>query len=279
MPAALSAYLSTAIGTPAATAGSFSSAFGLSDTAFGPFDTAFGPFDTVVGSAAQLVAALSSALVPLAGANATALAIVAATIAVRLLLSPLSWLQVRAESRRAALAPQLRELNRRYADEPRRLAVETMALYRSAGASPLAGCLPAVLQAPFFVLMYQLVTQPVGSDGGALLAGSFLGVGLDTRPAGLAGADEVLVFVGVLTVVLMAAWATSRRLRRAVTSNQTGAAPAGGVLQRVMPLLPYGSVAVALVLPLAAGLYLAATTSWTALEQALLPQWDGIDRC
>ena len=46
---------------------------------------------------ADLVTGLAVAFTPLAGVNATAVAIVAVTVVVRLLLSPLTWLQIRAE--------------------------------------------------------------------------------------------------------------------------------------------------------------------------------------
>ncbi|TWH66322.1 YidC/Oxa1 family membrane protein insertase [Micromonospora olivasterospora] len=39
---------------------------------------------------------------------------------------------------------------------------------------------------------------------------------------------------------------------------------------RLVPLLPYLTVVAALVVPLAAVLYLVTTTAWTALEQAVL---------
>ena len=41
-------------------------------------------------------------------------------------------------------------------------------------------------------------------------------------------------------------------------------------LRRIMPLLPYGSVLAAAVLPLAAGLYLLVSTAWAAGERAFL---------
>ncbi|MFF5073620.1 hypothetical protein ACFY2R_21095 [Micromonospora olivasterospora] len=41
-------------------------------------------------------------------------------------------------------------------------------------------------------------------------------------------------------------------------------------MARLVPLLPYLTVVAALVVPLAAVLYLVTTTAWTALEQAVL---------
>ncbi|MEO3778804.1 hypothetical protein ABGB16_18515, partial [Micromonospora sp. B11E3] len=47
-------------------------------------------------------------------------------------------------------------------------------------------------------------------------------------------------------------------------------APGAAVVARLVPLLPYLTVAAALVVPLAAVLYLVTATAWTALEQAVL---------
>ncbi|MBO4209517.1 YidC/Oxa1 family membrane protein insertase [Micromonospora echinofusca] len=248
-------------------------------------------FDSVVGAASDAVTALAAVLAPVAGGSAAALAIVLFTIAVRLLISPLTVAQIRGERRRAVLAPQIRQLQQRYADDPARLRVELSALYRRAGANPLAGCLPALLQAPFFLVMYQLFST--ADPGRGLLAQRLAGVPLGQHVTdGLAGAAGPLFGV-LLLVLLLLAWSTSRRMRRAAAVGADAAAgagptaagsgsPAAGAgaatagtdvaagLARVLPLLPYGTVLVALVVPLAGVLYLVTTTAWTAGEQALL---------
>lgn len=226
---------------------------------------AFPPLDAAVGVAHAALSLLTAVTGAIAGPHATALAIVALTIAVRLLASPLTYLQVRAERNRAALAPRLRELRSR-CDDPARLQAETMALYRSEGVNPAAGCLPALLQAPLFLVMFRLATNPPpGSD---LLAATLFGVPLGYQLGaavltGLAGAT-IPVFAGLLALLAVLAWWLSRRMRRAAVSDGPPA------LARVMPLLPYATVVAAAVLPLAAGLYLLATTGWTALEHATL---------
>lgn len=232
---------------------------------------AFAPFDAVVGVASAAVDTLATGLAPLAGPAATAVAIVVFTVAVRLLVTPLTVAQVRGERRRAALAPRIAELRRRYAEDPAGLQRELLDLYRSAGASPLAGCLPALLQAPFFLVMYRLFT--IGE--GDVLAGELAGVPLGHHLTdGLAGAAGPLF--GVLLLVLLAlAWLASRRMRRTMASaaalpDGAGGQPGAGVLARVMPLLPYGTLPVALVVPLAGVLYLVTTTAWTALEHTVL---------
>ena len=84
----------------------------------------FAAFDAVVGVA-------HSAIESLAAVSTPALAIILFTVAVRLLISPLTYLQVRGERRRAALAPQLEELRDKHKDDPLTLATETLALQRA----------------------------------------------------------------------------------------------------------------------------------------------------
>ncbi|SCG36880.1 YidC/Oxa1 family membrane protein insertase [Micromonospora echinaurantiaca] len=234
---------------------------------------AFAPLHDAVGAAGAALSWLTALLEPLAGGAATAAAIVVLTVAVRLLISPLTVAQVRGERRRTALAPQVRDLQRRYADDPARLQSELFGLYRSAGANPVAGCLPVLLQAPFLLVMYRLFSTAEGGTGllDERLAGVPLGHHLTDGLAGAAGP----LFGGLLALLVMLAWWMSRRIRRAAAATGTVAgAPAEGpgaaTLARLLPLLPYGTVLVALVLPLAAVIYLVTTTAWSALEQAVL---------
>ncbi|MGX4652426.1 YidC/Oxa1 family membrane protein insertase [Micromonospora sp. SCSIO 07396] len=227
---------------------------------------AFSPVHDAAAAAGSAVGWLAGLLTPLAGGAATAAAIVLFTIAVRLLISPLTVAQVRAERRRAALAPQLRQLRQRYAADPATLQAELFALYRAAGASPVAGCLPALLQAPFFLVMYRLFGTGDGAVGllDARLAGVPLGWHLGD---GLT--PSVLLVFGVLLAAL-AGLATVLSRRAAASAAVPADQPGAALLARVLPLLPYGTVLLALVVPLAAVLYLVTTTAWTVAEHVLL---------
>ncbi|WP_435206263.1 YidC/Oxa1 family membrane protein insertase [Micromonospora sp. bgisy143] len=234
---------------------------------------AFAPLHTVVGVAGTALSWLTDLLEPLAGGAATVAAIVLLTVAVRLLITPLTVAQVRGERRRAALAPQVRELQQRYADDPATLQREVFALYRSAGANPVAGCLPLLIQAPFLLVLYRLFATDEGGTGllDERLAGVPLGHHLGDGLAGAAGP----LFAGLLVLLLALAWWSSRRARRASAAVGTVAGtptegPGAATLARLLPLLPFTTVLVALVLPLAAVIYLVTTTAWSALEQVVL---------
>lgn len=210
----------------------------------------------VVGLAHSALEGLATLLTPLAGGFAAALAIVACTLLVRLLISPLTWMQARSARRGAALAPRLAELRAKHADDPMLLATETLALQRANGASPFAAMLPALAQAPFFMLMYHLVQPGAGAPTG-VLAGQLFGVPLVAQlGAGLP------VFAVLLALALALGWWSSRRARRLLPDDAAG-------LARAFTWLPYVTVLMVAWLPLAGGLYLVTSTAWSALEQSI----------
>lgn len=235
----------------------------------------------VLDLAYAFVMSLTTAVVPLFGTGAGAAAVVLTTIGVRLVHLPLTLRQIRGERDRQRLAPRLAQLRERHGDDAMALARESAALMRAEGASPLGGCLPPLVQAPFFVVLYALFTTST-VDGGenALLESELLGVPLREQwLTGTVTGGHDLVFYGLLAAIAaIAAW-TSRRMRAArpveptggVVSNPgTAGAAAVGALSRVLPLLPFVTVVVAATAPLAAGLYLLTTTAWTAAENAIL---------
>ena len=223
-----------------------------------------------IGVAYHIVFGLAQFLTPLPGGLATAAAIVIFTVGVRLLLSPLSLLAHRGQARISALQPKVAELRRQHASQPDRLQQELTALYRAEGGGILAGCLPMLLQLPFFSVMYRLfLSKTVAGRPNALLARHLL-----TTPLGshwLAGAGLVslhgLVFLGLFAVLAAIAFLTARA---AGTAAAGGTEATLGVLGRI---LPYSTVIIAAFVPLAAGLYLVTTTGWTAAERAVLHWW------
>ena len=223
--------------------------------------------DAPVGAAYHLVTALSGAIHPTFGPVATGVAIVLFTMAVRAALLPFAFSQVRAERARARLRPRVDELRRRHAKDPVRQQREITRLYAAEGTSPFAGCLPALAQWPFFAVMYRLfVSATVGGHQNALLATTLFGAPLGQNMIGTFTvyglfAPPALVCLGLLVLIAAVAWHSSRWAGRTAPADGTG---------RLMRLLPYGTVAVAAFVPLAACVYLLTTTAWTAAERSLL---------
>jgi YidC/Oxa1 family membrane protein insertase len=228
-----------------------------------------------MGVAYHLLFTLASVLAPLPGGLATAAAIVLFTIAVRLLLSPLSFAALHGQAGLAALQPRVAELRARYSDQPDRLQRELAALYQAEGGTLLAGCLPLLIQLPFFSLMYRLfLSKTVAGAPNALLTRNLFGAPLGSHWLTGAGPLSVhgLVFLGLFALLALACFGIARISksvgRPAVPAPGETATGAGlaGLLSRV---LPYVTVIVAAFAPLAAGLYLLTTTAWTVAERGL----------
>lgn len=231
----------------------------------------FGPFAAVLSAAHTLTLTVNDALVPLLGPASAAAAIVCLTLGVRLLLLPLSYLQVRGEKTRARLAPRLTALREEHGDNHERLLTETQKLYAAEGTTPFAGCLPALAQMPVFVVLYGLFTvSEIGGAANELLALPLAGVPLgSTFQQALGSVAPLPVFLVLFALLAAVAWASRQWLTLPALAQQTTEGqqvPGMGVLT----YLPYMTVLVAAVAPLAAGVYLAASTAWTVLERLVL---------
>ena len=78
----------------------------------------FPPIAAAIGALHTVVAGLVSLLDPFLGAASATAAIVVLVVAIRALLLPLGYAQVRAEQTRTRLAPKVREIQRKYRNDP-----------------------------------------------------------------------------------------------------------------------------------------------------------------
>jgi len=235
------------------------------------------PVAAVLAAAAHLLSAVVAGLTPLAGPAAPACAVVALTVAVRVILIPVGLSQVRAEAARARLAPAVRRLKERFGSDPARLQRELSALYAREKASPAAGCLPLLAQAPVLSLLYALFLHPqIDGHANALLTHGLAGVPLGTRLVAAAGDPHAILVLVLLLAILTGVVAWSRWALARTAPVVPGAEPTttGGaqttVLTRALSYAPFVTVVFAAFVPLAAVVYLITTSAWTAGERVTL---------
>ena len=220
-----------------------------------------------VDAAYHLVSGFTSFLTPALGGVAAVAAIVLFTVAVRLILMPLSLRGLRGQAAAARLAPQLQALRKRYAKQPERLQRETAALYKREGTSMFAGLTPLLLQWPLLSVIYLLFrSTQIGGKPNALLSRDLFGVPLGSHWLAAAGPVSLhgLVFLGVFALLAGLCW-LSVRLGQLMSAQQTSAdAAVPGALIRV---LPYLTVVIAAFVPLAAAIYLLVSTGWALAER------------
>ena len=75
-------------------------------------------------------------------------------IFIKLLFYKLSETSYRSMAKMKNLQPKIVLLKERYGDDKQKLAQATMKLYKEAKANPLGGCLPFLVQIPFFISLY-----------------------------------------------------------------------------------------------------------------------------
>jgi YidC/Oxa1 family membrane protein insertase len=252
-------------------------------------------FGVPVDAVYHLVFALTTILTPVLGGLAAVAGIVLITVAVRLLVAPLTFRALRGQAAQARLAPQVQRLRQRYAKQPDRFQRELTALYQREGTSMFAGFAPLLAQWPVFSVLYLLFRSPtVAGVPNRLLSRDLLGVPLGSHwlsGAGVLSAHGA-VFFGVLAFLAAACWLAARAARRTMPPTapvgaslgaaKTGAAKTGvsgpgrsGVstagtstaLTVVGRIAPYITVLIAAFAPLAGALYLITSTGWSAAER------------
>ncbi|WP_369181723.1 YidC/Oxa1 family membrane protein insertase [Streptomyces mutabilis] len=231
---------------------------------------------------ANLVERIADLLQPLFGASAAAAAIVLFTALVRLLVHPLSRAAARGQKARNELQPRIAELRREHARNPEKLQRAVLELHAREKVSPLSGCLPSLCQIPAFFLLYHLFSSPtIGGQANELLSHQLLAAPLGGRWADALGDGGLLGGAGLVYVALFAVVAGvaafSYRLTKRTMADRP-VLPAGdgeqvpglGAIGKVMPFMSFFTLVTVAVVPLAAALYVVTSTTWSAVERAVL---------
>ena len=89
------------------------------------------------------------------------LAIIILTIFIRLITFPLQYKSIKSMKKMQLIQPELTKLKEKYKDNPQKMQQESMALFKRAGANPVSGCLPMLLQMPIFFAFYAVLRESI----------------------------------------------------------------------------------------------------------------------
>ncbi len=87
------------------------------------------------------------------------------TLFIRLLTSPILYKSYVSGAKMKALKPEIDKLKEKHGDDKQAFGMEQMKLWKSAGVSPLGGCLPALLQIPIFMSLYYFFQSNISLRG------------------------------------------------------------------------------------------------------------------
>ena len=185
----------------------------------------------------------NGAFEPIFGDHSWGWAIIALTVAVRVVLLPLAIKQTRSQRAMQALQPQMKKIQEKYKadkglmrsdpEKYRELRAKQqeamMGLYKEHGVNPASGCLPLLLQMPVFFALFQVLQQNDALRGAPFLIWSDLAGSVPkVEPVGS----------GLVLVVLMAATTYySSRQMMASTPASGQAAQQQKIMMYAMPVM------------------------------------------
>jgi YidC/Oxa1 family membrane protein insertase len=82
------------------------------------------------------------------------MAIILLTVAIRIVLLPLTWKQTKSMVELQRIQPKIKELQEKYKDDKEKLQEETLKFYQENKVNPFGGCLPLILQMPILFALY-----------------------------------------------------------------------------------------------------------------------------
>lgn len=97
------------------------------------------------------------------------LAIIVITVIVKLLFWPLTQVSTRSMKRMQALQPQMKAIQEKYKDDPKKMNLKLMEFMKENKVSPLGGCLPMAVQIPVFIGFYYMLQSAIELRGARFL--------------------------------------------------------------------------------------------------------------
>jgi YidC/Oxa1 family membrane protein insertase len=113
-------------------------------------------------------------------------AIIIITVIIKLAFWPLTKASTKSMKRMAALQPQMKALQEKYKDDPKKMNLKLMEFMKEHKVSPLGGCLPMLLQIPVFIGFYTMLRSAIELRGAKFL-----------WACDLSQADTILILPGI----------------------------------------------------------------------------------
>ena len=223
------------------------------------------------------------------------IAIILLTIAVSLLLFPLTLKQTRSMKAMQEIQPEVKKLQKELKGDREELNKQLMALYKERGVNPAAGCLPLLLQLPIWFALFRVLQVKVNDAGtglssgvipdgdlaDALIAGKtqFLSMDLLTSPSSAFGIGfgEALPYIILVVLVMVTGyyqqWQTTRR--RKDDEPQTAQQQSMQTVAKIMPLF-LGFIS--WTFPTGLVLYFAASALFRIGQQSVILRMDDRDQ-
>lgn len=210
------------------------------------------------------------------------IAIILLTIAIGIVLFPLTLKQTRSMKAMQEIQPELKRIQKEFANDKPAQQQAMMALYKERGVNPAAGCLPLLLQMPVWFALFSVLRTPIdyATEGSSLASALADGRGLtflwmnlsvspneslsgsDTFDGGFLTAIPYLLTIGI--VVFTAYWQQKQTMAKQPKGQQQQPG------QAVMKIFPFLFGFISFNLPAGLVVYFAASQIFRIGQQSLI---------
>ena len=202
------------------------------------------------------------------------LSIVLLTVVVRALLLPLTIKQFHSMQKLQAVAPQLKEIQKKYKDDKQRQQQEVMKFYRENEVNPFSSCLPLVAQLPVFIGLFYTLRSNLRKDICPIVQQHHEALHHGATTACGAGHGANFLFInditntahGLTLIVLIVLYVGTQLASSLMMSTPT----MDPTQRRIMLLMPLFFVIFIINFPSGLILYWITTNAWTMAQQYVI---------
>jgi YidC/Oxa1 family membrane protein insertase len=210
--------------------------------------------------------------------------IVLLTVLIRVCILPVFIKTIHSTRKMQAIQPQIRAIQKKYKnkkDQASREALsrETMALYKKEGANPFGSCLPLLLQAPFFLSLYQTLSSikvisegasPIGkidkSVAEQIESSSFFNLNLSDTFQTINGINEKTVLMFLMLTISLVMFISQKVVTQKNVPIATKEDPMYRTQKMMIYVFPILTLLPCFILPTGILLYMLTTNIWTLLQ-------------
>ena len=221
------------------------------------------------------------------------IAIIFLTLAISLVLFPLTLKQTRSMKAMQEIQPEVKRLQKELKGDKEELNKQLMALYQERGVNPAAGCLPLIVQMPIWFGLFSVLRSikvPEGGteayskyigDGTEAINTMFLGMDLTLSPSSVVpdaikSGDILTALPYVLLIILIVAAGFYQQIQTTRTSKKPEGeqSQTAQSMQNAMKIMPFFFGFISWTLTSGLGIYFATSNLFRIGQQALILRMD-----
>jgi len=212
------------------------------------------------------------------------LSIILLTIAINIVVFPLTLKQTRATRAFSALQPQIKKIQAEFKDDPQEMQKRLMAAQKEAGATPGGCLLPLLVQMPIWFALFRMLQTPLDHINRASALGqsianenlTFLGMMLGTSPSqAVTEFGFFSAFPYLIMIVLMVATQYIQQWHSTYGQIRDPKQPGAGAQQAVTKIMPLFIGFISWNFPAGLVLYWATSNLFRLGQQVLIFRIDG----